>query len=202
MTHFGFPGFLFFSPLASSEPWPQEVTQMYFRNLKRSQPLPPRPSRCCNGFFFGLAISNNLLVSLLLWSMWHFKCELFTHYIWFCNILCSCAACVFFRSETSPPWFSADVSICLDWPKCDDTFLSKEVLCDSVNRLQSPSHFLQEFPRQQAPPGSRPADCRCHPRLIFSQFFNRLWSSKRIWWSSLSWSKSFKWTLIIQSKRR
>ena len=81
-------------------------------------------------------------------------------------------------------------------------FLLKEVLCDSVNRLQSPSHFLQEFPRQQAPPGSRPADCRCHPRLIFSQFFNRLWSSKRIWWSSLSWSKSFKWTLIIQSKRR
>ena len=122
MTHFGFPGFLFFSPLASSEPWPQEVTRMYFRNLKRSQPLPPRPSRCCNGFFFGLAISNNLLVSLLLWSMWHFKCELFTHYIWFCNILCSCAACVFFRSETSPPWFSADVSICLNWPKSDDTF--------------------------------------------------------------------------------
>ena len=23
---------------------------MYFRNLKRSQPLPPRPSSCCNGF--------------------------------------------------------------------------------------------------------------------------------------------------------
>ena len=124
MKHFGFPGFLFFSPLASSEPWPQEVTRMYFRNLKRSQPLPPRPSSCCNGFV--PLVSRSLTI---LWSHSYYQCD--TSNVRFSLItydfapFCVIVLHVFFRSKTSPPWFSTDISICLDWLKCDDTFLPK-----------------------------------------------------------------------------
>ena len=127
-----------------------------------SPPWPPvsrDPRRwlgCISGIWKGLNRSHlGLLVvatASFLWSHSYYQCD--TSNVRFSLItydfapFCVIVLHVLFRSKTSPPWFSTDVSICLDWLKCDDTFLPKEVLCDSVNRLQSPSHFLQEFPRQ------------------------------------------------------